>query len=70
MRVTRNNSTDKETTLDGVVGPACGPDGQLVIVAMTPAVLRLAQVARAIRQAHNVPNGKPPPSRGTSRPGG
>ena len=69
MRVTDKKSTHQETTLDGLARLQWGPDRQLVIVAMTPAVQRLAQVARAIRQAHKARNGESVRGRPKSPPG-
>jgi len=69
MRIAHNNSTDHETAIADVSALQCGPEGHLVIVAATPAVLWLARVARATRQASIARDDPSLPSRGKSERG-
>ena len=67
MRVTHNKFTGREPAIGGVSSAERASDGHLWMVAMTPAVVRLAQVARAIHRAHLERNGDALPARGKSR---
>lgn len=66
MPITHNKSTDHDAATGDASPVQRGTHGELVIIAMTPAVVRLAQVARAMRHAPIERTGRPVPIGGKS----